>query len=185
MKVSARARGMLRREREKLEEEAEESGSELNSVPFLDIVTNILIFLLATITSVLAVGNIGVNLPQRSSGASASIVEDDPNKKPDLGLMVGITSNGFILIKQGKKVFQDDVPDKLPTIPKKGDGNYDYAGLSKILVKWKAEFPESKTAILIADSEIVYEFVIGTMDVLRKDGEKELFPVVLFSAGFQ
>ena len=48
--VKAKARMAVKRREEHVEDEEMESG-ELNLVPYLDIVTNIMLFLLATVTS--------------------------------------------------------------------------------------------------------------------------------------
>ena len=48
--VSAKARMEMKRREEEIEQE-EMEGGELNLVPYLDIVTNVMLFLLATVTS--------------------------------------------------------------------------------------------------------------------------------------
>ena len=64
--VRAKARLAMKRREEQIEDEEMEAG-ELNLVPYLDIVTNVMLFLLATVTSGLILGNINSALPQYSS----------------------------------------------------------------------------------------------------------------------
>lgn len=181
--LSSRARAKLRRERERLEEEAEESG-EINLVPYLDIVTNILMFLLVTISTMVVVGNIEIATPQRSTNGPGT--DPDPEEQPPLNLTVAITGKGFIVAGSGGVLFEDDIPNKLPTIPKLSGDRYNYEALQKLLVKIKKQYPAEKQVILAANPDIQYEIVIGAMDVLRVGPEDELlFPSVLFSTGFQ
>jgi biopolymer transport protein ExbD len=183
--LSARARARLRRERERLEEEAEET-TELNLVPYLDIVTNILMFLLATITSMVALGNINVSVPARAQVAASSGTPEPP--KQGLNLTVAISGTGFILAGSGGVMYQNDaqgnpIPGKLPTLPKTAGDKYDLDGLRKLILKIKKAYPEEKQVILSANPDVQYDTVIAVMDVLRQDGSQELFPLVLFSAG--
>ena len=60
-----RLRTKLRKIREHGEEMAEEGG-ELNLVPYLDIVTNVIMFMLATTTFAAALGDINVSSPTTS-----------------------------------------------------------------------------------------------------------------------
>jgi biopolymer transport protein TolR len=60
-----RLRFRLRKLREHGEELAEESG-EINLVPYLDIVMNLIMFLLATITFQASLASININLPTSS-----------------------------------------------------------------------------------------------------------------------
>ena len=63
-----RLRTKLRKIREQGEEMAEEGG-ELNLVPYLDIVTNVIMFMLATTTFAAALGDINVSSPTTASTA--------------------------------------------------------------------------------------------------------------------
>jgi len=185
--LTSLGRKRLRRERDRLEEEAEES-SEINLVPYLDMVTNILLFLIATIQAMVVVGNIEVNVPQYAQ-SSASLAKKSDTEKPDLSLTVTITGLGFTVAGSGATlgiVYQDDVPGKLPTIPKINGDRFDFERLQKLIVKIKSQYPDEQQAILSANPDILYETVIGVMDVLREGPDKKpLFPTVLFSTGIQ
>ena len=58
----SQVRAATRRMRDHVEELEEEAG-ELNLVPYMDIVTNIIIFLLASVVNQVALGNINVSSP--------------------------------------------------------------------------------------------------------------------------
>ena len=71
--VRAKARMAMKRREEEIENE-EMEGGELNLVPYLDIVTNVMLFLLATVTSGLLLGNINrQRLSTSANGLAAHI----------------------------------------------------------------------------------------------------------------
>jgi biopolymer transport protein ExbD len=182
--LSRRGRRKLRSERERLEEEAEET-TELNLVPYLDIVTNILMFLIVTITAMLTVGNIETVLPLYSQDSSVSKSKGSSDK-PALNLTVTITNKGFTVATSKGVMYEDDIPDKLPTVPRDSSGRYNYDRLQKVLALLKRQNEKEEQAFLTANPEIQYETVIAVMDVLRVGPDlKPLFPSVVFTTGIQ
>ncbi|HEY6476712.1 MAG TPA: biopolymer transporter ExbD, partial [Polyangia bacterium] len=109
-------------------EEIEEEAGELNLVPYMDIVTNIIIFLLASVVNQVALGNINVSVPTISQGGGASS-EQPPPEKPPLNLTVTVGSGGFVIAASG---------GVLPVIPKLPNGQYDYVGLTAKLKEIKS-----------------------------------------------
>jgi len=81
--VRAKARLAMKRREEEIEHE-EMEGGELNLVPYLDIVTNVMLFLLATVTSGLILGNINSALPEYSPPGTAGSQNQaqDPEEPP-------------------------------------------------------------------------------------------------------
>jgi biopolymer transport protein TolR len=185
--MTAQGRKRLRRERERLEAASEEGGGEINLVPYLDIVTNILMFLIVTAQAMLAVANIEVVLPEYSQSSGGE--GDKKDEKPPLNLTVTITGKGFTVAGSDGAlgvVYQDNIPGKLPTIPMAANGRYDFVKLQSLIVKLKLRFAKEESAILSANPDIPYETIIGVMDVLRIGPDKNpLFPKVLFSTGIQ
>jgi biopolymer transport protein ExbD len=163
-------RAACRRLREQNEEAEEETG-EINLVPYLDIITNIIIFLLASVIHNVPLGNVNVSAPTIGASGGAS---DTPEEKP-LNLTVTAANGGFIVAASG---------GVLPTIPRKPDGQYDYKALTDKLLEIKKEYPNETKATFNADPEIPYTFVVETLDAMREDpGQKPLFPDIVFSAG--
>src|SRR5215208_6978033 len=95
----SQVRATTRRMRDHVEEIEEEAG-ELNLVPYMDIVTNIIIFLLASVVNQVALGNVNVSVPTISSGAGAS-PEDTPPEKLPLNLTVSVGATGFTVAGAG------------------------------------------------------------------------------------
>ncbi|HVZ74760.1 MAG TPA: biopolymer transporter ExbD [Polyangia bacterium] len=169
-------RAACRRMREHVEEIEDEAG-ELNLVPYMDIVTNIIIFLLASVVNQVSLANINVTVPSISSGGGDSANPDEPPPKPPLNLTVSVGASGFTIAASG---------GVLPIVPKKPNGQYDYASLTAKLKEIKSA-PDNATetkANFSADANVPYDIVVATLDAMRTTEEgKILFPDVAFAAG--
>jgi biopolymer transport protein ExbD len=167
-------RARMRRMRDQFEE-AEEETSEINLVPYMDIVTNIIIFLLASVINQVPLGTVNVSSPTFGAGGG----EGSPDK-PALNLTVTVGNTGFTLAGSG---------GVMPAIPKMPGGDYDYLALTSKLTEIKKQFADETKATFNADAAVPYEIVVKTLDAMRtyKDDkearEKELFPDVVFAAG--
>ena len=154
-------------------EEAEEEHIEINLVPYMDIVTNIIIFLLASVVNQVALGNINVTVPTISSGGGSS-ADQPPPEKPPLNLTVSVGATGFTVAASG---------GVLPIIPKLPNGQYNYPGLTTKLKEIKSN-PDNATetkANFNADASTPYDVVIATLDAMRRtDSGDDLFPQVSF-----
>jgi biopolymer transport protein ExbD len=96
--VKAKARVAVKR-REEIIEQEEIEGGEINLIPYLDIVTNLMLFLLASISAGLILGQLNTTLPDQGP-ASASMSQDDPNENPDdkpLKLVVSVLKEKITL----------------------------------------------------------------------------------------
>ena len=174
----------------KLRPKEEEDVGELNIVPYLDILMNLIIFMLLSMTGLAAFGILNVNAPNYG-GPSAGANPDDPNT-PKLLLTVGISNKGFYVAAVGGVLgaAAENAPaapgQGEPTIPKKADGTYDYAALNAQMVTIKKTFPTESKVIVAAQNEIPYEALVATMDALREtQGASEkrlLFPDVTLGA---
>jgi biopolymer transport protein TolR len=168
----------------------EEETGELNIIPYLDVVVNLVMFMLLSITGLVAFGILEVSAPKIAGAAEASAAQQDG---PKLLLTVAIGRDGFYVAGAGGVLGQDaPAPDanRPPTIAKKADGSYDYAALTGALLKIKAQYRDEKNLILSADTDVLYDVVIQTMDACRvvkvqgSDGSPrfdELFPAISLS----
>jgi biopolymer transport protein TolR len=175
-KLSAQQRSKIRRLSQPKELAPDEEGGELNIVPFLDIITNVLMFVLATVT-VTFTATIDTLPPRAGSGARAPTT-------PTLGLTVIIVNEGFSLKARGGNV-APGCADTGPgiAIPKK-EADYDYAALKSCAAKLKGasvDFKDEMGVTISANPPIPYQVVISTMDAVRKDEQgADLFPDVTF-----
>jgi biopolymer transport protein ExbD len=166
--------------RRKLRRETEEVG-ELNIVPYLDIMMNLIMFMLLTMTALITLGVLNVTAP--SYGPSASAGESDKNK---LTLTVAITRQGFFVAGTGGVLPGESADTTQPTIGLK-NGQFDYDGLTQKMIDIKKLFPDNTKVILTADANLPYLTLVKTMDSVREytgpDGKHPLFFDVSLSAG--
>src|SRR5579872_4666733 len=96
-KLSAAQRSRVRRMSRPRELAPDLEGGELNIVPFLDIITNVLMFVLATITVTFT--TMIDSSPPRNSGSSVR-----PPGKPTLSLNIIVIDKGFIVSAFGQRI---------------------------------------------------------------------------------
>ena len=175
--------------RRKLKPREREDAGDLNLVPYLDILMNLIIFMLMSITGLAAFGILNVNAP--SYGGAAATANPDQTDKPQLLLTVLISGKGFHIAGTGAVLSGEGAAPaggeaeaaSPPAVPKRADGSYDYASLTAKLVQIKAEFPQETKVIIGAEADIAYEHLISTMDAVRETKDRKLlFPDVTLAA---
>jgi len=158
----------------KLRTRGREEGQELNIVPYLDILMNLIMFMLLSITGLSAFGILNVNAPNYGGPTTQMTEEGD---KPKLLLTVLISKKGFYVAATGGVVGQQqgqtNPAEAPPSIPKKGDGSYDYTALTESMVNVKKEFPNESKVIVGAEGDIPYEVLVSTMDAIRETPGKD------------
>lgn len=125
------------------------SATELNIMPFMNLMVILLPFLLVTaVFSRTAV--LELTLPGASAGP------EDP--QPQLALEVTVRGDR---IEVG-----DRVTGLLTELPNRADG-YDLEGLGAYLMQVKQRFPDKVDATLLVESDVNYESVVHVMDAMR------------------
>src|SRR6188472_3076592 len=95
-RVRAKTRAAVKRREETIESEEMESG-ELNLIPYLDMVTNLMLFLLASVSAGLILVQIDTTLPDKAPpSASPSQPSTSPDDQP-LKLFVSIKREEMLL----------------------------------------------------------------------------------------
>lgn len=184
--VRAKARMAMKRREEDVEQDEIESG-ELNLIPYLDIVTNLMLFLLAAAAAGFILGQINTTLPDHVPADAMS--PTDPAKNPDekpLQLIVSATKQGMILwsisglegtleAPKARINRRQTKPDEAPS--------YDYKVLNDALFeisarRWKGKVRQLDTyeIILQADPDIPYETIVHIMDAVRRKLPTEYKP---------
>ena len=159
----------------KLRTRGREEGQELNIVPYLDILMNLIMFMLLSITGLSAFGILNVNAPNYG-GPTTQVTEE--GDKPKLLLTVLISKKGFYVAATGGVVGQQqqgqaNPAEAPPSTPKKSDGSYDYTALTENMVNVKKEFPSESKVIVGAEGDIPYEVLVSTMDAIRETPGKD------------
>lgn len=175
--LSPAQRSKIRRLSEPKDPAPGDEAGELNVVPYLDIVMNVLIFMLASVT-VTFTSSIDTTPPSIGSGGVRSDVASEA-----LNLSAFVTSQG-ISLKTSRGNIMTGCQDVGPgiTVPKNGDA-YDFAGVTacaKRLKNASDKFKDETQVTITANPGIDYKTIIDTMDALRSDGTQELFPEVHF-----
>ncbi len=168
---------------------AHQKAGELNIVPYLDIMVNLTMFMLVSMTSVIQFGILNVVAPSYGPASSAQVLQEQ-KKKPDLLLTVAISTKGFFVAGSGgvlgaavdPKAPKPDPKNAPPTIPLLEGGKYDYQQLTRKMVDVKASYPEESKVILMADQTVPYDVLVQTMDAIREDGPNRLFYDVVLGA---
>jgi biopolymer transport protein ExbD len=164
MALSSAQHSKIRRLSQPKELSPDEEGGELNIVPFLDIVMNILIFVLATV-AVTFTATIDTSPP---AAKAAGVRAEVPNQA--LNLSVLIVSEGFSLKASGGNIAPGcrDLGPGL-AVPKV-NGGYDYAALTACAAHLKGsnpDFADETEAKISANNGVDFQTVIGVMDALR------------------
>jgi biopolymer transport protein ExbD len=153
---------------------------ELNLVPYMDIVVNLILFLMLSSTGLVSFGIINVSAPAIGGGGDPV---DEP-KDPPLNLTVGISQKGFFVAGNGGVLPAPGSFNGEPSIPKVND-KYDYAALTKKLAEVKSAFRNETKIIVQGEPGTQYEVIVGVMDASRTEGSggQELFQDVMLSPG--
>jgi biopolymer transport protein TolR len=181
--LSAAQRSRIRRLSQPKEPDAGEEAGELNVVPYLDIITNVMMFVLASV-SVTFVTSIDTTPP--SIGGSNKVRSEISSKA--LNLSAFITGQGVVLKTSGGNIAPGCGTGAGATIgagvtvPKKGD-EYDLVSLTacaKQIKNVSPDYQEEMQVTITANPGIDYKTVINVMDSLRKSGDQDLFPEAHF-----
>ncbi|MFZ5475790.1 MAG: ExbD/TolR family protein [Myxococcota bacterium] len=147
---------------------------DLNLVPYMDILVNLMLFMLVVTAYIVELREAPVIAPAYSSGGSG---DDDPNNKPKPFITVGITTKSFAILGS-----TDEVP--AAEIVKNGE-KYPYAELSGLLRRYKTDIEVAPNLVITADPAVPYKIVVETMDAVRTDKQGSLFPGVTLGLAVQ
>jgi biopolymer transport protein TolR len=178
VKLSAAQRGKIRRLSQPRELSPDEEGGELNIIPFLDIIVNVLIFVLASV-AVTFTATIDTTPPAATTGGVRKEIQSEA-----LNLTVFIVNDGFSIKASGGNVAPGcEGPGAGITIPKKG-AQYDYPALNECARKLKnvsESFKDESQVYITANPGTDYQTIISVIDALRATSQGEaLFDDVNF-----
>src|SRR5262245_9208005 len=176
--LSAAQRSKVRRLSQPKEEVEGEDAGELNIVPFLDIITNVMMFVLATVAVTFtatidstppSLGGKGVRAAAQSNALNLSVLI--ANEGISLKASGGNIAPGCSGVGQGYAI-------------SKAGNDYDYASLTDCAKKLKdasADFKDETQVTITANNGVDYQTLIRVIDALRRSKEGEdLFPDVHF-----
>lgn len=158
-------------------DDGEEMGTELNLVPYLDIMINLIMFMLFTTTSLTKMTVVNVSAPQYGPSSSVPL---DENEEPPVDLTLAVNKDGFTIMANGVEI--DGHPGK-PTIERVAQGRWEFEALNKRMEQIKNTYPNQSAMVMVAAPDIEYEVIVKTMDatreVINESGNRILFPDVV------
>lgn len=172
--LGASQRSKVRRTTSPADASPHGAGGELNVVPFLDILLNVLMFVLATVAVTFTTAL--DSTPPKRDGRT-------PPAKETLSLSVAVLHDGFLVSARGQRVGEGcDGPGAGLAVGRDRDGERDYEGLTSCVRKLKALAADGeKDVVLTAANDVRYDAIIRTMDAVRGPADEELFPRVSFA----
>lgn len=175
--MNQRDRNRVKRGVQKRIAAREEGGTgELPIVPLLDVITNITLFLLATMTFVMATSEVSASTPRTCAHCSGRTT-------PSLDLSVLVTDQAVLVAGSGGVLApgcERMTSVGTPTITRDGQ---EWTQLTQCLAQVHAAYPEEREVILSANANVPYQDIIAAMDASRVNGDAPLFPEVRLSAG--
>ncbi len=190
-KISAKQRVYIRRKTRRGPEDEDFSDGELNIVPFLDIVINLIMFLLMVTSSVAFYTQTAAALPTYDGAIG-------PRGARSLAVSVSLTEQGIIVASTigqfapGCEEMRDSRDSSAVTVPLR-EGRFDWSSLTVCMTRVaefaaRSELPfrdqdGQAQVTLTAGPQVVYQDLLWAMDAMREDDGEPLFPSVLLSAG--
>ena len=133
---------------------------DLNIVPFIDLMSVLVIFLLITaVWTQVSMIQIGSSI----YGKKTEDVISEPPPRAEIPFRVDVTPKGYLLV-----IGRDSM-----SIPKQDD-NYNTLKLKEELLKIKQTYPEKNDAIITMNDELAYVNLIDGMDALLQSGFPEI-----------
>lgn len=153
--------------------QVEESGGDkrrvsvdVNIVPFIDLMSVLIIFLLITaVWSQVSMIQIGSSV----YGKRSEQEDVKPPPRAEIPFRLDVKPFGYRVLV-GRQLIQ---------VPKLSDGRYDEATLLAELKKVKELYPEKVDAVVTMSDELAYEYLIKGMDALLTAG----FPEISIATG--
>jgi biopolymer transport protein TolR len=139
---------------------------ELNLVPFIDLMSVLITFLLITaVWSQVSMIQLGTSIDANKNENTAPV---DPPPKSDIVLRLDVRKEGFRVVMERET----------KTVPMK-QGELDLPGMVDILKKFKEKYPDKIDAVLSVQEALTYEQMIKGFDALLLGG----FPQVTVLTG--
>lgn len=138
---------------------------ELNLVPFIDLMSVMITFLLITaVWNQISMIQIGSSI----YGKKTNDAPAEPPPKADIPLRVDVRTDGYRLVVASQTI-------AIPLV----NGRYDQPTLKARLEQVKASYPDKQDGVVTAQDSVVYNEIIGGMDMLLQAG----FPSVSIATG--
>ena len=143
---------------------------ELNLVPYLDIMVNLIMFLITITAYIVEMRETPVLAP---GGGGPCQGEGCDDKKPKLTLTIAVINQGIAVLSSDAAVVPAWQQDKV------GD-EYPVAAMQAKLREYRNSYELQDNVMLAADKQIPYKVVMQVMDGIRGDSQGPLFAGITF-----
>lgn len=134
----------------------------LNLTPLMDVMSNLLFFLLASFGATM-VAIMPTTVPTVSSGEATP---NDDKTDDAVNVTMRADAAGITLKCESDTIAPDVLKDLGGKIPKK-DGKYDYKQVTATLKGIKEKYRASKNVVVVADDNVPYEIIVKLLDSAR------------------
>lgn len=138
---------------------------DLNLVPYMDIMVNLIMFMLVVTAYIIELREAPVLAPSYGGPTDGGAQQE----KPKPYLTVAISTKGFGVLGSA------DIP--AAELGRTGD-KYPYRELTETLRNYKNQYTVAENLVLTADASVPYSVLVATMDAARSDADGALFPGV-------
>jgi len=153
----------------------DEFAVDLNLTPLMDVMSNILFFLLAGFGALL-ISFLTATVPVQSEGES----EPETPRLDRVVVNLQILPDSYKINCSNDKIPGDELAKLKQVIRKKEAGGYDNAALTAVLLDIKKKYPASDTIMMVPSETIVYEEIVAAMEAskeMKEDKQRlRLFP---------
>ncbi len=142
------------------------SNFEVNLVPFIDLMSVLITFLLITaVWTQVSMIKLGSSLYSKQNTEDV----DKPPPKADVPLRIDVKDAGYHIV----------IGTKQMDVPKLANGEYDEETLLARLMEIKQVYPEKVDAVITMDEHLKYDYLIHGMDNTNQAG----FPAISVATG--
>ncbi len=174
-RLSAKQRAYIRRKTRVQAAGPDELDDELNIVPFLDIVVNLLLFLLVLLSTVGLYTQISTRLPS-----------DGPGARPALGLHVFVDADHLRVTGNATMPAVCGQGSERGAVLMRTSNGQDWTGLRECLETLSSLFPNEDQLAIGAAERVEYGELVAAMDAVRtREDGRPLFREVRISAGIR
>lgn len=145
--------------------ELDPDEGDLNLTPYLDVVMNLVVFLMVSFVAVGSLRVIPVEAPATCAGCEGGA-------EARFGLVLSLAASGALIASSDGSVPSELLP-----------GPLDPARLTEALASWKQRYQLDDRLTVHANPELPVQTVVAAIDAAREDGGAPLFPTPRLARG--
>ena len=155
--------------------DVDEFAVDLNLTPLMDVMSNILFFLLAGFGAAI-LSFLAASVPVQSDSDAAP----DAPRTDKVTVNLQIAAEGYKLSIANDRLPPDELAKGWSVLQKTAKGTYDNDALSATLLELKRKYPASDTVMIVPSDATVYEEIVAAMEAskdVKQAGQRlRLFP---------